>query len=105
MHDPELLSKDIYYAGNYIRIKHIDSLYDNIYSYYEHLLIVFVGQGDKVKRGQLIGKCGSSGRKPVEPHLHFELHNRDWSPINPYRNINNPNSRCYWTKDNDPQYP
>lgn len=33
--------------------------------------------GDKVKRGQLLGKCGNSGNSS-EPHLHYHLQN---SPV------------------------
>lgn len=38
---------------------------------------IIVNVGDKVKRGQLLGKCGNSGNSS-EPHLHYHLQN---SPV------------------------
>jgi murein DD-endopeptidase MepM/ murein hydrolase activator NlpD len=38
---------------------------------------VVVKVGDKVKRGQFLGKCGNSGNSS-EPHLHYHLQN---SPV------------------------
>jgi murein DD-endopeptidase MepM/ murein hydrolase activator NlpD len=56
--------------GNYILVRHSDSLY----SVYEHLQPgkIAVRQGENVRRGAVIGNCGNSGNS-TEPHLHFQL--------------------------------
>jgi len=33
---------------------------------------ITVKKGESIKTGQIIGKCGNSGRSPY-PHLHFQL--------------------------------
>jgi len=38
-------------------------------------------EGQKVKRGDLIGLVGSTG-KSVGPHLHYEVH-KGGTPVNP----------------------
>lgn len=59
-----------YYGyGNYIRIEHG-------YGYrtcYGHMSELLVRAGERVKKGQLIGRMGSTGYS-TGPHLHFELH-------------------------------
>lgn len=56
--------------GNTVIIKHSDFLYSSV----NHLVpgSVPVKEGDKVRQGDIIGKCGNSGRSPY-PHLHFQL--------------------------------
>lgn len=56
--------------GNTIIIKHAEGLYTKL----SHLKknSFSVKKGDWVKRGQMIARCGNSGRSP-EPHLHFQL--------------------------------
>ncbi len=56
--------------GNTVIIEH----FPNIYSQLSHLKYhsIEVKQGDYVKQGQLLGKCGNSGRSPY-PHLHFQF--------------------------------
>lgn len=56
--------------GNTIVIKHLDGLYSKV----SHLKknSAKVKQGDYVKKGDIIARCGNSGRSP-EPHLHFQL--------------------------------
>ena len=57
-------------GGNTIWIKHDE----NIFSFYAHLLngSIRVSKGDLVRPGDVIAKCGNSGRSS-EPHLHFHV--------------------------------
>jgi len=50
-------------------------------SRYAHLSKILVTEGQKVKRGQLIGKVGASGRA-TGPHLHYEVLYEN-KPVNP----------------------
>lgn len=56
--------------GNSIVIKHVNQVYSQV----SHLKIdsIRVKKGDHVKKGDLIARCGNSGRSP-EPHLHFQV--------------------------------
>jgi murein DD-endopeptidase MepM/ murein hydrolase activator NlpD len=56
--------------GNLLLIKHADG-WTSAYAHNEELL---VRRGDRVKRGQIIAKVGSSG-SVTSPQLHFELRN------------------------------
>lgn len=60
-------------AGNRVRIKHDDGI---ITTAYYHLDSYNVKIGDKVKKGQVIGKIGGSGLEIDSwgKHLHFEVH-------------------------------
>ena len=47
-----------------------------------------IGQGSKVERGQFIAFMGDSGdAETTAPHLHFEIHRPDGTPINPYDSL------------------
>ncbi|NSW45548.1 MAG: M23 family metallopeptidase [Bacteroidales bacterium] len=48
---------------------------------YAHLSKILVKKGQKVSRGEIIGKVGSTG-KSVGPHLHYEVRKNN-KPINP----------------------
>lgn len=68
------------YAGGYgknVRIRHRSGMI----THYAHLSSIGVRQGQKVRKGQVIGRVGSTGRS-TGPHLHFGLiQNGRW--INP----------------------
>jgi len=54
--------------GNLIILKHASDMA----TYYGHLSKIDTTQGKEVKKGDLIGKVGSTG-KSTGPHLHFEV--------------------------------
>lgn len=62
------LKRDI--RGNYVTIQHAAGEYSTL----AHLVpgSVAVEPGDRVERGQQVGRCGHSGNSS-EPHLHFQL--------------------------------
>lgn len=56
--------------GNTIIIQHSPIIFSKL-CHLKHQSIA-VKVGDSIKKGQLIGKCGNSGRSPY-PHLHFQF--------------------------------
>lgn len=72
--------------GNYVKIDHGDG----IETLYAHMQSVSVKVGDKVIKGQVLGKLGSTGRS-TGPHLHFEVrdHGTKVNPLN-YVSPNDP---------------
>jgi len=69
--------------GNYVRLNH-----ENGFStFYAHCSALKVKKGDKVKRGDLIGFVGSTG-KSTGYHLHYEVHIGLDPPYNPQEFIN-----------------
>jgi len=65
--------------GNYVLIDH-----GNGYtSAYAHMKKYLVHKGDRIKRGQLIGLIGNTGRS-TGSHLHYEIA-LNGVPINPYK--------------------
>ena len=65
--------------GNCILIDHGDG----ISTRYAHLEKILVVVGEQVKRGEVIGKVGMTGRT-TGPHLHYEVRIHD-TPVNPVR--------------------
>ena len=54
--------------GNYIIVKH-PSGYSTVYG---HLNKILVKRGKIVRKGEIIGRVGQTGRA-TGPHLHFEI--------------------------------
>jgi hypothetical protein len=55
--------------------------------------------GTPVRAGQLVAYMGDSGNSEGSvPHLHFEIHRPDGSPINPYDSLRQAEdaARCFW---------
>jgi len=48
---------------------------------YAHLSKIQVKPGQKVQRGQVIGRVGNTG-KSTSPHLHYEVH-KNKMPVDP----------------------
>jgi murein DD-endopeptidase MepM/ murein hydrolase activator NlpD len=63
--------------GKLIIVKH-----GNLQTYYAHLSRIDVVEGQEVRRGEIIGASGGTGRA-TSPHLHYEVRNGN-SPVNPY---------------------
>ncbi len=62
--------------------RHVIITHDNGYqTLYAHMVEIYVKQGDRVSRGQVIGKMGSTGRS-TGTHLHFEVRS-DGRILNP----------------------
>lgn len=64
--------------GNYIKISHKNGYTTS----FAHMQAFLVRKGDKIKRGQLIGLVGNTGRS-TGPHLHYEIA-LNGKRINPY---------------------
>jgi DNA-binding transcriptional regulator GbsR (MarR family) len=73
--------------GNHVVINHGYG-YKTLYA---HMTKYIVKKGQSVKRGEIIGYVGSTG-KSVAPHLHYEVHKdgRKIDPVNFYYNDLNP---------------
>lgn len=79
------IAKDRYFSGNSIIIDHGFG----IYTQYYHLDKINVKKGDIVKKGQIIGLSGQSGRV-TGPHLHFGImvNSKQVDPIDFIEKIN-----------------
>ncbi len=71
------------FVSGYGRLIIID--HGGMETYYGHLLRFEVIAGQEVRRGQLIGALGASGRA-TGPHLHYEVRVRG-IPVNPYSTL------------------
>jgi murein DD-endopeptidase MepM/ murein hydrolase activator NlpD len=59
---------DHFFTGNSVVIDHGGE----IFSMYFHLSKINVNKGDKIKKGEILGQVGSTGRS-TEPHLHWGM--------------------------------
>lgn len=66
-------------VGNMVSIVHGMSGYTTVYC---HLSRFNVREGQKIKRGDVIGYVGSTG-KSLAPHVHYEVH-LNGKPLNPW---------------------
>ncbi|WP_170018379.1 M23 family metallopeptidase [Campylobacter sp. RM16190] len=80
-----VIAKDRYYAGGSVVIDHGEG----IYTQYYHLSKIDVKLGAKIKKGEIIGLSGASGRVSG-PHLHFGVivNGVQVNPINFIKKIN-----------------
>jgi murein DD-endopeptidase MepM/ murein hydrolase activator NlpD len=80
-HPPRIdeFGKKTDYIGNLVLL----DIGDGIIASYAHLLAfsIKVHVGDTLRKGDLIGKIGSSGNS-TGPHLHFHLSKPDYSVVN-----------------------
>lgn len=63
--------------GNIVILEHENGLETR----YAHMSKIDVKEGEKIKKGDVVGKVGSTGRS-TGPHLHFELR-ANGNPVNP----------------------
>lgn len=79
------IAKDLYYCGKSVIIDHGAG----IYTQYCHLSKIFVKNGERVKKAQIIALSGASGRVSG-PHLHFSVFANQTliDPIKFIRNFN-----------------
>lgn len=63
-----LAAEDYFFCGNSVFIDHGDNLFSMVF----HLSRIDVKTGEAVKRGQLIGLAGATGRV-TGPHIHFSV--------------------------------
>jgi len=66
-------------AGKNVIIRHRDGSQ----TIYFHLSEVFVGNGQRVKQKEPIGKTGNTGTQTTGPHLHFALKDNKGKFIDP----------------------
>jgi len=58
------------FRGNFVLIQHAKEEYSFLAHFKKNS--IKVKEGEKVKRGQILGLCGNSGHS-TEPHIHFHL--------------------------------
>jgi len=69
--------------GNLVIIDHGDG----VQTWYAHLSRFLVVPGQEIRRGEVLGKSGATGRVTA-PHLHYEVR-LGGTPVNPYKYLAN----------------
>lgn len=87
------------WAGQYGKRVVLDHGPNFLSTRYAHLSEFFVRAGEIVRRGQVIGRAGGTGRA-TSPHLHYEVRFKG-TPVNPYRYLqkSNPHSTSFQFAD------
>ena len=67
-----VLATNLYFSGNVVIIDHGWGLY----SYFAHLSAIDVAEGDRVRKGMVVGKVGATGRV-TGAHLHWTVRLND----------------------------
>ena len=62
------LASNLYFSGNVVYINHGEG----VFTAYLHLSEILVQNGDRVRKGQVVGLVGATGRV-TGPHLHLSL--------------------------------
>ena len=70
------------WGGNYGKIVIIDHG-DGMQTWYAHLSSFAVVPGQEIRRGEIVGRSGATGRATA-PHLHYEVR-VGGTPVNPYK--------------------
>ena len=79
------------WAGQYGKRVVLSHGRNSLSTHYAHLSEFFVRAGEIVRRGQVIGRTGATG-KTTSPHLHYEVRFKG-TPVNPYRYLQKSNLR------------
>ena len=82
--------------GNLVIVNHGGG----VTTYYAHLSSFDVAAGDRVERGVIVGRAGSTGRA-TSPHLHYEVR-LDGNPVNPFQPLALPPSSDYFKQTETP---
>ncbi len=77
------------FMGGYGRLVVVRHGRTGISTYYAHLSQFFVRPNQVVRRGEVIGRVGRSGRT-TSAHLHYEVRLNHHQPVNPVRYLNRP---------------
>jgi murein DD-endopeptidase MepM/ murein hydrolase activator NlpD len=71
--------------GKYVRLAHREG-FETLYA---HASELFVSEGDRVERHEVVGLSGNTGTSTA-PHLHFEVR-KDGEPVDPLTFVQPPN--------------
>ena len=77
------------FMGGYGRLVVIRHGKTGISTYYAHLSSILVRPYQVVRRGEVIGRVGRSGRT-TSAHLHYEVRLNHHQPVNPVKYLNRP---------------